>query len=175
MINLRKLETKDFKVISNAFTDIGWNKQVELFEKYFEEQFAGLRFCFVAFCNHNFAGYTTLLKTSKYEHFVINNTPEISDLNVIPKFRNQGIGATLIKECESATKEFSDKIGLGVGLTADYSSALNLYLKLGYRLDNKGIAYCGKTLHFNQSMTVDDELNLYLIKKMCDGRDGVVV
>ena len=41
MINLRKLETQDFEVISNAFADIGWNKPVELFEKYFEEQLEG--------------------------------------------------------------------------------------------------------------------------------------
>jgi GNAT superfamily N-acetyltransferase len=175
MINLRKLETKDFKVISNAFTDIGWNKQVELFEKYFEEQLEGLRFCFVAFCNHNFAGYTTLLTTSKYEYFASGSIPEISDLNVLPNFRKQGIGAILINECEKTAKKFSNKIGLGVGLTADYANALNLYLKLGYKFDRNGVAYCGKTLHFNQSMTVDDELNLYLIKKMCDGRDGVVV
>ncbi|MDA0617456.1 MAG: GNAT family N-acetyltransferase [Proteobacteria bacterium] len=164
MTKLRKLEKQDYEVISNAFTNIGWNKPVELFERYFEEQLQGLRFCFVAFCDDTFVGYTTLLKTSKYEYFASGSIPEISDLNVLPNFRKQGIGTTLIKECEKIAKEFSDKIGLGVGLTADYANALNLYLKLGYHFDNKGIAYCGRTLSYNQSAIVDDELNLYLIK-----------
>jgi hypothetical protein len=37
MIKLRELEKQDFEVISNAFTDIEWNKPMELFERYFEE------------------------------------------------------------------------------------------------------------------------------------------
>ena len=163
MIKLRKLEKQDFEVISSAFSCIGWNKSVELFDGYFQEQLAGLRFCFLALYDDNFAGYTTLLKTSKYEHFISHNIPEISDLNVLPNFKNQGIGTALIKECEKTAKEFSDKIGLGVGLTADYSNALNLYLKLGYKFDGKGIAYCGKTLSYNKSSIIDDELNLYLM------------
>lgn len=166
MINLRlrKLETQDFEIISNAFSEIGWNKPVGLFEEYFKEQLQGLRVCFIVFCDDNFAGYTTLLKTSKYEHFINCDVPEISDLNVLPKFRKQGIGTALINDCEKTAKEFSNNIGLGVGLTADYANALNLYLKLGYHFDNKGIAYCGRTLSYNQSAIVDDELNLYLIK-----------
>ena len=137
MIKIRKLERQDFEIISNAFTDIRWSKSVDLFEWYFKKQLQQLRFCFVAFCHDNFAGYTTLLKTSKYEHFINCNVPEISDLNVLPNFRKQGVGTTLINECEKTSKEFSNKIGLGVGLTTDYSKALNLYLKLGYHLTTK--------------------------------------
>lgn len=163
---IRPLNINDFNVISGEFAAIGWNKPISLFERYYVEQVNGLRFCYVAFVENNFAGYITLLKKSKYIHFMGNNIPEISDLNVLPKFRNKGMGTSLISECENITKEFSNTIGLGVGLTTDYSDAMRLYLKLGYRFDGKGLAYCGKALQYGTSTIVDDELNLYLQKDL---------
>ena len=166
MTTIRKLLTIDFQTITNAFTEIGWNKPVELFEKYFQEESQGLRFCFIAFHDDIFSGYCTLVKESGYEYGNIGKIPEISDLNVLPDFRNKGIGALLIQKCEEVAKEFSNKIGLGVGLTTDYANAFNLYLKLGYKLDGNGIAYNGKTLKYGESTVVDDALNLYLTKNL---------
>lgn len=58
------------------------------------------------------------------------------------------------------------KIGLEVGLNADYSDVLSLHLKLGYKFDKNGIAYNSKTLEYGNRTIVDDELNLYLIKDL---------
>jgi GNAT superfamily N-acetyltransferase len=134
------------------------------FAQYHAEQINGDRFCFVTFCDNQFTGYVTLMKKSKYEHFYNENIPEISDLNVLPIFRKQGIGTTLIQECEKQAIVFSSKIGLGVGLTSDYANAMRLYLKLGYSFDARGIAYNGETLRYSTQTIVDDESNLYLIK-----------
>ncbi len=166
MIVITKLELKDCRALSESFAEIGWSKQVSLFEKYTEEENSGLRFCFVAFYKNSVAGYVTLLRNSKYEHFASENIFEISDLNVLPKYRNQGIATALIAKCEETAKISSNKIGLGVGLTSDYSNALRLYLKLGYRFDDNGLAYEGKTLKYQQQTICDDELNLYLIKNL---------
>jgi hypothetical protein len=40
-----------------------------------------------------FAGYVTLLWNSKYRPFAVRRIPEISDLNVLPVFRRQGVEA----------------------------------------------------------------------------------
>ena len=74
-MTLRKLERADFKIITNAFSDIGYNKPIELFEKYFIESLADERVCFVSFCDDNFAGYVTLLKVSGYKYGKIGNIP----------------------------------------------------------------------------------------------------
>lgn len=167
-IQIRELNHHDCGLISDAFSAIGWKKPVELFQKYHKEQEIGLRECYVAFENDIFLGYCTVLIKSKYEHFPTQDIAEISDLNVLPSHQKRGIGTQLVKECEKYAKEVlnSKIIGLGVGLTADYSNALNLYLKLGYQFDGYGIAYCGKTLKYGETTTVDDEMNLYLIKNI---------
>ncbi len=168
MLTLKSLLIEDREVVSNAFRNIGWNKPVELFQKYLQEQEIGLRKCYVAFESDISLGYCTLLHKSKYEYFSTNNIPEISDLNVLPLHQNCGIGTQLIQECEKYAKETlnSKIIGLGVGLTADYSNALKLYLKLGYQFDGHGVAYCGKNLKYGETTTVDDEMNLYLMKNI---------
>lgn len=49
---------------------------------------------------------TSLIKwTSDYFAFIENDIPEISDLNVLPDYRKQGIGTTLVQVCEQAAKE----------------------------------------------------------------------
>ena len=167
-MQIRELNHHDCGVISGAFFAIGWNKPVELLQKYHQEQESGLRQCFVAFENDNFLGYCTILRKSKYEHFATKEIAEISDLNILPSHQSRGIGAQLVQECEKYVKTTlkMNKIGLGVGLTSDYSNALNLYLKLGYQFDGYGVAYCGKTLKYGETTTVDDEMNLYLIKNI---------
>lgn len=167
-IQIRELNHHDCEKLHKSFSVIGWNKPVELFQKYHKEQEIGLRECYVAFVNDDFAAYCTILRKSKYEHFATKEIAEISDLNVLPSHQKCEIGTQLIQECEKYAKVAlnSKIIGLGVGLTADYSNALNLYLKLGYQFDGYGVAYCGKTLKYGETTTVDDEMNLYLTKNI---------
>ncbi len=122
----------------------------------------------MAFEGEEFAGYVTLLNNSKYQDFALKQIPEISDLNVLPKFRKRGFGSALITKCEDLVRLDQGRkikiIGLGVGLTKDYADAMRLYLKLGYNFDENGIAYGGSILSYGDKISIDDELNLYLIK-----------
>lgn len=58
--------------------------------------------------------------------------PNMEDLFVDEKFRNQGVGTALVKECENRVKEKGfTTIGLSVNPSLN-QNALSLYEKLGY-------------------------------------------
>ncbi len=50
----------------------------------------------VAFVDDNIAAYITLKLESSYKAFAKNKISEIGDLNILPIYRNQGIGSKLI-------------------------------------------------------------------------------
>lgn len=58
------------------------------------------------------------------------------------------------------------KIGLAVGLYADYGPAQKLYFKLGYIPDGFGITYEYAQVIPGQSYCVDDSLLLWLTKSL---------
>ncbi|MBV8801478.1 MAG: GNAT family N-acetyltransferase [Gammaproteobacteria bacterium] len=49
----------------------------------------------------------TIKWKSDYDSFAQQNIPEISDLNVLPNYRNHDIGTALINECEAIGKKRS--------------------------------------------------------------------
>ena len=63
------------------------------------------------------------------------------DLNVLPPFRNKGIGAQLLEVAERQAATRSHVVGLGVGLYRDYGNAQKLYIKKGYAPDGQGLTY----------------------------------
>lgn len=155
----------DIDEIVLAFKKIGWDKPKSIYENYLAEQSTGHRLVIIAKINEIFCGYVTLKWHSDYSHFKTENIPEIVDLNVLPDFRNQGIGTALIQNCEKLVKKQGhNKIGLGAGLTADYGAAQHLYFYLGYIPDGNGLHYKNKPLTYGQSTIVDDDLVLYFTK-----------
>ena len=60
----------------------------------------------------------TLLWTSAYGPFADRQVPEVADLNVLPRYRRQGIGNALLDRAESAASARSAVVGIGVGLYA---------------------------------------------------------
>ncbi len=60
----------------------------------------------------------------------------------------------------------SPTVGLGVGLYKDYGNAQRLYFKLGYCPDGNGISYNYETVPQGNSVPVDDDLCLWLIKNI---------
>lgn len=139
--NFRALEKVDIPQIVAAFDEIGWNKPSSLFQKYFEEQKNNTRLVWVAFKENVFVGYVCLKWHSDYQHFADKNIPEISDLNVLQKFRQQGIGSKLLDLAEAEAQKRSQYVGLGTGLYSDYGNAQKLYIKRGYITDGCGITY----------------------------------
>jgi ribosomal protein S18 acetylase RimI-like enzyme len=167
LIEIKALSPWDFEEIAAAFGELGWNKPKSQYEAYYAEQTAGARSVLIARLKGEFAGYVTIKWTADCASFLTNRLPEIQDLNVLPRFRKSGLGERLMRECEAAAKQRGmAEIGLGVGLLADYGSAQRLYLKLGYVLDGRGLHYKGQPVGHRQSVVADDDLVLYLTKRI---------
>lgn len=162
----RNLKKTDINIIISKLAKLDISKSESILNLYLKEQKEGKRNIWIGFYKKELAGYITLKWESKYEPFNESNIPEINDLFVFPEYRNQSLGGKLIDLAENKAKEKSEYIGLGVGLYADYGSAQKLYIKKGYIPDGKGITYENKHLKPEDRIIVDDELLLWLIKKI---------
>jgi ribosomal protein S18 acetylase RimI-like enzyme len=165
-ITIRKMYESDPKVISDAFLKQGWEKPVDLYLKYLEEQKNGQRVSLVAEVKDDFAGYVNIIWQSDYPYFREHHIPEIQDFNVLVKYRRRGIGTMLMDKSEEIIRERSEISGLGVGLFSDYGAAQSLYINRGYVPDGKGIFKNGEYLQYGQQVVVDDDLILFFVKRL---------
>ena len=170
-IRIREMKAEDCAVISCAFSEQGWDKPVSQYQGYLRESKSGSRVVLVAeVCDPEagslFAGYTTILWQSWYPPFREAGIPEISDFNVLMKYRWQGIGTALMDEAERRIREHSSIAGIGVGLTKDYGAAQILYVRRGYIPDGLGLSYREKFPEYGDMVRVDDDLILCLTKKL---------
>jgi len=167
---IRQFVEKDINTIVSAFHQIGWNKPQSLFESYLKEQEVQSRLIWVAHVHDEFTGYVTLKWQSMYASFKEQNIPEIMDLNVLPHYRNLGIGSLLLDKAEKEAAAKSDMIGIGVGLYAGedggYGAAQRLYVKRGYIPDGKGITYHYQPTIPGHNYPLDDDLVLWFTKKL---------
>ncbi len=69
-------------------------------------------------------------------------------------------------ELELNAAKTSRFIGLGVGLYKDYGNAQRMYTSRGYVLDGRGITYNNVPVIPGNSVIVDDDLLLYLVKDL---------
>lgn len=165
-ILIRKMIETDINDFYKAFQEQGWDKPMSILEMYFQEQIEHKREVFVATYNDTVAGYATLLPFDKHGPFAELNIPTISDFNVFIKFQKLGIGTMILDALEKSVKEYSNQICLGVGLHHGYGSAQRMYIKRGYIPDGSGIWYNNKRLEQNADCKNDDDLVLYLSKKL---------
>ena len=167
LVIIQPFQAADIEEMVIAFQLLGWNKPRTQFEKYLSEQEHGKRTVFIARTDGKFAGYATLVWNSEYPSFAIKNIPEVKDLNVLPKYRKQGIGQKLMESCEEiARKHDHNTLGLGVGLIFDYGSAQRLYFRLNYFPDGAGLHYGIQSVAYSQKVVADDDLVLYLCKSL---------
>ena len=153
-------------MISDAFAEIGWKKPVSQYEHYLEEQEQGERVVLVASVEDGFAGYVTILWDSPYPFFWKAGIPEIVDLNVLPRFRRQGIGTALMDEAERRISQRSPLAGIGVGMTADYGPAQRMYVTRDYIPDGRGLIHHCQPVSYGDRITVDDGMTLYFTKTL---------
>ncbi|SMF84141.1 Acetyltransferases [Paenibacillus uliginis N3/975] len=165
-IHIRELNEHDPVVISASFKEQGWNKPVDLYLNYLEEQKNGDRVSIIAEVDNTFAGYVNILWNSYYPSFKDKGIPEINDFNVLIKYRCQGVGSKLMDKAENIIKERSEIVGIGVGLFSDYGNAQILYAKRGYIPDGKGIYNSHRYIERGDTVIIDDDVALYLIKKL---------
>jgi GNAT superfamily N-acetyltransferase len=166
MVKIKQLSRDDILAIVSSFAAIGWDKPPTLYEKYLKEQDEGERDIWLAFIDDIFVGYVTLKYNSEYKPFSENTIPEIMDLNVLPEFRNRGIGSKLLEIAEEKAKNKYTIVGLGVGLYSGYGSAQRLYYSKGYKPNGLGITYNYKEVEYGEKVPLDDELILWLTKQL---------
>ncbi|MVO98302.1 GNAT family N-acetyltransferase [Paenibacillus lutrae] len=160
------MKESDPERISEAFREQGWDKSSDQYTRYLEEQINGKQVTLIAEVEGDFAGYANIVWQSDYPYFKKHHIPEIQDFNVLIKYRRRGIGTMLMNTCEEMIRERFDAAGLGVGLFRDYGEAQILYANRGYIPDGKGIYKNGEYLSYGQKVTVDDDLNLFFVKKL---------
>jgi ribosomal protein S18 acetylase RimI-like enzyme len=163
---IRRLEGEDIPQIVEAFQQLGWNKPDAQYQRYLIEQTEEIRAVYIALVQGKFAGYLTICWRSYYEPFQKENIPEIVDFNVLPKFRRQGIGTQLMDKAENEITRVSSIAGIGVGMDSDYGAAQRLYVRRGYVPDGHGLHYKDHHVKYGEQITVDDNLALYLTKKL---------
>ncbi|MBA2649608.1 MAG: GNAT family N-acetyltransferase [Legionella sp.] len=169
-IAIKTLSKSDIPAIVAAFHEVDWLKPTSLIETYFKEQKKSERVVWLAYSDFQLAGYITLKWASQYKPFANQNIPEIMDLNVLPAFRNCGIGGRLLQIAEEKAASQSDIVGIGVGLyggaDGGYGSAQRLYVRSGYLPDGLGATWNYKSAIPGDSYPVDDDLILWFTKKL---------
>ena len=164
-ITVRDLAETDPKVFAEGERAQGWDSDGSNLKKRLEDAAAGRAVCLAAdFCGEP-AGYVSVYP--KYQHGAFaGRLPMIVDLAVLAKFRGRGVGEKLMDAAEKVAAEFADEVGLGVGLHSGYGSAQRMYVKRGYVPDGSGVWYQNKVCGEYESCCNDDDLVLYLSKKL---------
>jgi GNAT superfamily N-acetyltransferase len=167
---LRPMTSADPAALVRAFAPLGWpGKDADLFEGYLAAQQRGEKAIVVAVVDGCVAGYVCIDWTSTYEPFRVAGIPEIVDLNVLPEWRNQGIGTALMSTAEDAAAEHSRTVGLGVGLYADYGTAWRIYVRRGYLPDGRGVMYGGRAVPPGETLTLDDQAVIMMTRQLHPG------
>ena len=165
-ITIHPITEEDVTGIVSAFRAQGWEKPEPQYIRYCSESRLGTRTVVLAKYAGEFAGYLTIMWQSEYPPFRQADIPEIVDFNVLIKYRRLGIGSALMDEAEQRIATRSPVAGIGVGLTADYGAAQVLYVKRGYIPDGRGAVWRGQAIVYDQQITVDDDLAVYLTKQV---------
>ena len=118
----------------------------------------------MAVVENQFAGYVTVNWASMYPGFQECNIPEIQDLNVLPKFRRQGVGTRLLNRAEEEVARHSAIVGIGFGLHPGYGSAQRLYVKRGYIPDGRGVWDGDHVVEEGMEAVFNDDLVLHVTK-----------
>lgn len=151
----------------NMIEMFGFQGKQDYFDLCFERASCGDLDIIMAQVDGVGVGYTLFNRLPKYALFKTLNIPEIQDLNVLSKYRRNGIGALIIQYCENlAKKEGYKEIGIGVGLNSSFGSAQRLYARLGYIPDGAGVSYDRTQVACGEFRPIDDQLCLMMLKNL---------
>lgn len=159
-------EEVQIQQLYDAYGSRGIQRPKGYFEKCFHENEYETRFTFIGYVNGQVAGCSHLKMKSDYPPFQEQGIPEINDLHVFPEFQRMGIASRLFDEFEAIASSRTGRIGVGVGLYQDYGKAQMMYCKRGYILDGNGIYYNNVRVDPGETVQVDDDLVIYLVKDL---------
>ena len=169
MVSIAPLRREDIDEIAAAFARLGWHKPASQYERYLEEAVVGVRTTWVARFGGVFAGYATVCWSPDHPPFRDAGIPEIQDLNVLPEFRRRGIGSRLMDTAEACVGSRGRRVGIAVGFDPDYGPAQRMYVVRGYVPDGRGGASHGAPVRWGDTVTVDDDLLLHIVKTLPGG------
>lgn len=165
-ILIRNLRPEDAQIITDEEIAQGWDASVEKYEMRLAHQAEGKAIGLVAEYQGKVAGYINVYPNSEWGAFANQGLPEIMDFGVLVKYRNLGIGSKLMDVAEEIAGTYADVVYLGVGLHYGYGSAQRMYVKRGYIPDGTGVWYQDKVCEQYADCCNDDDLVLYLSKKL---------
>lgn len=165
-ITIRRMEPADAQPLTDGEHAQGWNTDIAKFEMRLKDQEEGRAIALVAETDGQPVGYINVYPDAKYGAFGGQGLPEIVDFGVLEPYRRRGIGSRLMDVAERIAGEYADTVYLGVGLHSGYGSAQRMYVKRGYIPDGTGVWYRDKICDPYGSCANDDDLVLYLSKKL---------
>ncbi|SEF46478.1 GNAT family N-acetyltransferase [Paenibacillus sp. UNC499MF] len=166
-ILVKPLDSEELKAIwMQAFGKHGLHREAAYYDQCLHENVLGTRVTLLAFVEETLVGCGHLKVESEYAYFREGRIPEINDLNVFPDYRRNGIGNKLLEQFEALASEDFHRIGLGVGLYKDYGAAQRIYCRRGYVPDGNGLMSGNREAAAGETVRVDDDLLLYLIKDL---------
>ena len=165
-ILIRDMQQSDAQIITDEEIAQGWEADIGKYETRLQHQSEGKAISLVAEYNGNIAGYINVYPDSEWGAFANQGYPEIVDFGVLEKYRRNGIGNKLMDIAEQIASKYADIVYLGVGMHSGYGSAQRMYAKRGYVPDGSGVWYGDKVCKQYANCCNDDDLVLYLSKKL---------
>ena len=164
---IRDMEEADTRILYDEFLAQGWHPDMSVYQTRLRDQAEGKCAALTAVYRGHPAGAIYVYLTPHSGPFEGTGWPEIHDFSVLEKYQRKGIGNRLMDAAEQVAAQYADTVWLGVGLHDGYGSAQRMYIKRGYIPDGSGVWYQGKQCtQYETACTVDDDLILYLSKKL---------
>ena len=166
-IHVRNLRNCDPEIFAREEVKQGWlDASPEKLEMRLRDNVTGKAVSIAADYDGEPAGYVSVYPYCMDGALGGKGLSEIVDFNVLEKFRRKGVGTVLMDIAEKIAAEYSDTVYLGVGLHSGYGAAQRLYVKRGYVPDGSGVWYGDKICNPYAACVNDDDLILYLSKKL---------
>lgn len=165
-VYIRDFQRDDAEVFTCEEIAQGWHAEITKFHGRLQDQQAGRVICLTALYEGQPAGYINVYPDAKEGAFGGKGLPEIVDFAVLEKYRGRGIGTRLMDTAEMIAGQYADTVYLGVGLHSGYGAAQRMYVKRGYLPDGTGAWYGDRPLGQYEPCCNDDDLVLYLSKKL---------
>ena len=165
-LTVREMIPEDAKAVFDTYQSYGWEPSMETYAGYYREQSEGRRLVFIAEWEGEVSGICTLLLTPAEGPWAGENVPEIEDLTVFWHLHRKGIGTRLLDAAEAEAAKRADRVCLAVGLHSGYGPAQRMYVLRGYVPDGSGVWYRGKVLEQYAPCKNDDDLLLYMVKRL---------
>lgn len=162
---IRLLRERDIQDLVREERAQGWGTTTEKFETRLRDFADGKCIPLCAELDGKPVGYVNLY-TEPSGPFSGTNWPYIVDFAVLERVRGRGVGSALMDEVEALAAETSDTVCLGVGLHSGYGAAQRMYVLRQYVPDGSGVWYNGRVWEQYAPCVNDDELVLYLSKKL---------